>query len=219
MNCPIARHSITHIPQTGDTDPITIWKVLPSENPLVRLAILLLSFVPNSASTERLFTKMGDIKTKKRNRMLTKKLRDVAFVKSELRREQAALETARKRLKRRFGNKATNANEDASENAEKSTGSGRVEDEEVVRAAEDSEAESSDAESESEAESEADTVANGNGNERRDEMMEHRSSSFTALALNLVAAAAADEDGDDVGQLIPASVKTGQRVRTHASSL
>jgi hypothetical protein len=48
-------------------DPLRVWKIAPEENPLVKLAILIFSFVPNSASTECLFSSMGDIKTKKRN--------------------------------------------------------------------------------------------------------------------------------------------------------
>jgi hypothetical protein len=86
------------------TDIVKIWELLPPANPLVKLAIRLLSFVPSSASIERLFSLMGDMKTKKRNKMTTKKLQDVTYVKSDLRRRQAKDGTARGRLKRHFGN-------------------------------------------------------------------------------------------------------------------
>jgi hypothetical protein len=72
---------------------------------------------------------MGDIKTKKRNHMLTNKLRDVAFVKTELCQVQAANQMTQKRLKRQFGNKETTSNVAA--------GLGRLEDEEVAWAVED----------------------------------------------------------------------------------
>jgi hypothetical protein len=65
-------------------DPVKIWKLLPTNNPLVKLAIHVLSFVLNSASVEWLFSKLGDIKTKKFNRMGTKKLWDTAYIKSNL---------------------------------------------------------------------------------------------------------------------------------------
>ena len=48
---------------------------------------------------------MGNVKTKKRNRLSVKKTRDCAFLKGELRRLHAEEGTARQRLKRRFGNK------------------------------------------------------------------------------------------------------------------
>ena len=38
--------------QDGSNYPICVWKILDRQNPLVSLAILILSFVPNSASTE-----------------------------------------------------------------------------------------------------------------------------------------------------------------------
>jgi hypothetical protein len=72
---------------------------------LVQLAIYIFNFVPNSASCERLFSDMGNIKTKKRNRLSVKKTRDCAFLKGELRRRHAKEGTARQRLKHQFGNK------------------------------------------------------------------------------------------------------------------
>jgi hypothetical protein len=70
--------------QDGSVDPIQLWKVLPKNNPLVKLAVLLLSFVPNSASTKQLFSKMGNIKTKKIKSNGDQKLWDLTFIKSEL---------------------------------------------------------------------------------------------------------------------------------------
>ena len=46
---------------------------------------------------------MGNIKTKKRNRLSTRKTRDCAFIKGELRSQHAKQGTARQRLKRQFG--------------------------------------------------------------------------------------------------------------------
>jgi hypothetical protein len=72
---------------------------------------------------------MGDIKTKKRNRLGVQKLRDCAFVKGELRRLHAEEGTTRIRLKRKFGNAhATVVDTDRS--------GSRVEDEDIVQAAE-----------------------------------------------------------------------------------
>lgn len=90
--------------QDGSNDPVRVWRTLNVENPLVKLAILVLSFVPNSASTERIFSSMGDIKTKKRNKLGVQKLRDCALVKGELRHQHAKDGTARVQLRRKFGN-------------------------------------------------------------------------------------------------------------------
>ena len=72
-------------------------------NPLVKLAIYIYNFIPNSASCERLFSDMGNIKAKKCNRLSTRKTRDCAFIKGELRSQHAKQGTARQRLKRQFG--------------------------------------------------------------------------------------------------------------------
>jgi hypothetical protein len=98
--------------------------LLDSENPLVKLAELVLSFVPNSASVERLFSSMGDTKSKKRTRLTVQKNRDISFLKMELRRQHAIDGTAQRRLKRRFGNPETVADRDP-------TGS-RMEDQELI---------------------------------------------------------------------------------------
>ncbi|KAF8344389.1 ribonuclease H-like domain-containing protein, partial [Amanita rubescens] len=85
----------------GSLDPLDAWQVLDKTNPLVKLAIYVFNFIPNSASCERLFSEMGNVKTKKRNRLSVKKTRDCAFLKGELRRRHAEEGTARQRLKRR----------------------------------------------------------------------------------------------------------------------
>lgn len=53
---------------------------------------------------------MGNIKTKKRNRLSIRKTRDCAFIKGELRRQHAKQGTARQGLKRQFGNKEPTPN-------------------------------------------------------------------------------------------------------------
>lgn len=90
-------------------DPVQVWQLLDDSNSLVALAIRVLSFCPNSASAERLFSIMGNIKDKKRNRMLTQKLRDLAFLQLELRHKHAKEGLVRQRLKRSFGNHETNS--------------------------------------------------------------------------------------------------------------
>jgi hypothetical protein len=120
---------------------------------------------------ERLFSNLGDIKTKKRNRLGTKKLRDTAFVKSELCRCHAKSGTARTRLKRRFGNEVTELDSDP-------TGS-RMLDEEMVRAAEES------------------NERWGSDSDDDDELVED-AQQFSRLAKQFKAAAiAADEDSDN----------------------
>ncbi|KAF8873343.1 ribonuclease H-like domain-containing protein [Infundibulicybe gibba] len=88
----------------GKIDPVKAWELLDPKSPLVRLAILIFHFVPNSVTVERLFSDMGNIKTKKRNRLGVQKTRDCAFVKGELRRQHAKDGTARHRIQRHFGN-------------------------------------------------------------------------------------------------------------------
>ena len=55
------------------TNPIKMWQLLPTENPLVKLSIHLLSVAPSSASIEQIFSLIGDTKTRKWNKMKTKK--------------------------------------------------------------------------------------------------------------------------------------------------
>ena len=55
--------------------------------PLTRLAVHLLSVCANSASCERLFSVFGNILTKLRNRLGTKKLSQLAEIKMHLRDE------------------------------------------------------------------------------------------------------------------------------------
>ncbi|KIJ50719.1 hypothetical protein M422DRAFT_79785, partial [Sphaerobolus stellatus SS14] len=88
-----------YMDEYGECDPLRVWALLPPEMPLVQLAVQLLNFVPNSASTERVFSTMGDIKTKKRNRLAPQKTRDTAFLKLEICRQHAIDGVARKRVK------------------------------------------------------------------------------------------------------------------------
>lgn len=57
------------------------WK---GRNQLVKLAIRIHSAIANSADCERLFSKMGDIHTKKRNRFSEQRVRDIAVVRMVL---------------------------------------------------------------------------------------------------------------------------------------
>ncbi|KDQ09948.1 hypothetical protein BOTBODRAFT_76713, partial [Botryobasidium botryosum FD-172 SS1] len=65
-------------PLAFSQDPVEIWKAHYQPNPVTRLAVLVLSFVCNSAGCERLFSTMGDIHTKKRNRLGHQKVQDTA---------------------------------------------------------------------------------------------------------------------------------------------
>jgi hypothetical protein len=116
---------------------------------------------------------MGDIKTKKCNCLGTKKLRDIAYIKSELRREHALQGLAVKHLKRTFGNPTP-----------ESTERNQAEDEEIVREAEDSQERGS----KSDSESEDDTVPS--------DAQIPPAQSFTRLAQQMGVAADADSDLD-----------------------
>ncbi|KDN35540.1 hypothetical protein RSAG8_11497, partial [Rhizoctonia solani AG-8 WAC10335] len=70
---------------------------------LTYLAIHVLSIVANSAGCERLFSEMGNIHTKRRNRLSFEKVFDTAVVKMNLKRQHAALGLTRARLQREFG--------------------------------------------------------------------------------------------------------------------
>jgi hypothetical protein len=99
--------------------------------------------------------------------MGTEKLRDTAFVKSELRRRQATMGTVRKRLKRRFGNDVTATDSDP-------TGS-RMLDEETIRDAEDLDDQ-------------------GSGSEGDDELAEEETRPCSNFARQLEAAVTADDE-------------------------
>jgi hypothetical protein len=88
------------------------------------LAELVLSFVPNSVSVERLFSSMGDTKSKKQTHLGVQKNPDISFLKIELRRQHAIDGTAQCRLKCQFGNPETVTDCDP-------TGS-RMEDQELI---------------------------------------------------------------------------------------
>ncbi|CAE6478675.1 unnamed protein product [Rhizoctonia solani] len=70
---------------------------------LAYLATHILSIVANSAGCERLFSEMGNIHTKRRNRLAYNKVFDTAVVRMDLKRKHAAEGLTRSRLKRQFG--------------------------------------------------------------------------------------------------------------------
>jgi hypothetical protein len=176
------------------TDLIKIWQLLPTENPLVKLSICLLSFVPSSASIERIFSLMGDTKTKKRNKMKTKKLQDITYIKSDLRRRQARNGTAQRRLKRHFGNAEPNG---------KATHRGRIEDEEIVRAAEDSIVLGDKSSSASEDDSDGKAGGPSGDSGAIDGPL------FSRFAQAARAAADADSDDEDKGEIVETSSSIG----------
>jgi hypothetical protein len=97
----LAAHGVL---QDGRHDPILFWKSMNPEDPLTRLAIRLLSFTPQSADAERIFSVYVDTKTKKRTRLKLEKTRKMIFAKTELRTAQRRAGVTRKRLRRQFGN-------------------------------------------------------------------------------------------------------------------
>ncbi|CAE6515560.1 unnamed protein product [Rhizoctonia solani] len=91
-----------------DIDVVDIWGQLDTgsfesgRNWLVKLAIRILSVVANSAGCERLFSTMGLIHTKTRNRLDLERVRKLVYLRGALQREQALLGWSRSRLKRRI---------------------------------------------------------------------------------------------------------------------
>ncbi|QRV96857.1 hypothetical protein RhiJN_24875 [Ceratobasidium sp. AG-Ba] len=89
---------------------VNIWSGLLGHNTpnagrsqIVYLAIHILSIVANSAGCERLFSEMGYIHSKRRNRLSYQKVFDTAVVQMELKRQHAALGLTHTRLQREFG--------------------------------------------------------------------------------------------------------------------
>jgi hypothetical protein len=70
---------------------------------LPHLAIHILSIIANSAGCERLFSEMGHIHTKRRNRLSYQKVFDTAVVRMDLKRQHAVSGLTRTRLRREFG--------------------------------------------------------------------------------------------------------------------
>jgi hypothetical protein len=79
----------------------SIWCGLPQTNPLVKLALLILSIVANSAGVERHFSKLGDIYSKKRSQIEPQRAHKTASVQQGLKKEFGVFY---KRQKRHFGN-------------------------------------------------------------------------------------------------------------------
>jgi hypothetical protein len=90
MNAPLDIRKIWASMDTGT------WK---GTNQLVKLAVRIFSISGNSADCERLFSKMGDIHSKKRNRLREQRVRDMVVVKMSIQRQHAA--SAPKKLKRK----------------------------------------------------------------------------------------------------------------------
>lgn len=170
--------------KTSECDPIRLWELLDHNDPLAQLAIHLFSFIPNSASCERIFSTMGNIKTKRRNRLTPQRTRDLALIKLDVRRQQAIEGTLRKRVKRAFGSFSD------------PSGS-RVEDEEIAQIACAREEDNEDKEDLSTQISSMSDEAN----EADDGSPLTADVSFRAVAARLAADVAADEDAEDVGEL------------------
>ncbi|KAF8692824.1 hypothetical protein RHS03_08537, partial [Rhizoctonia solani] len=87
-----------------------IWSTLPcpgtvntGRHQLACLARLILSIVANSAGCERLFSRMGNIHTKLRNRFNFKRVHDIATVAMDIDAQHQAAGLTRKRTRRHFG--------------------------------------------------------------------------------------------------------------------
>lgn len=138
---------------------------------------------------------MGNIKTKRRNRLAPQKTRDLALIKLDVRRQQSIEGTARMRLKRSFGNLPEQRVGDPSGSS--------IEDQELAQIAcargDDSNSDDDDGEN-SVAPSLGQTVS-------ADDEADNNSPvtagvSFRATAAQLVAAVVADEDEDDTKELL-----------------
>lgn len=93
-----------------DTDDLTSGRIW-----LVKLAIRVLSVIANSAGCERLFSAMGLIHTKTRNRLSLEKVRKAVYLKSTLQREQEILGWTRPRLKRKVDEASATLSAEASQ--------------------------------------------------------------------------------------------------------
>jgi hypothetical protein len=83
-------------------------------NWLVKLAIRILSVIANSAGCERLFSSMGLVHTKTRNRLDLERVRKTVYLKIALQREQEILGWARPRLKRKIDEASATLNTETS---------------------------------------------------------------------------------------------------------
>ena len=122
--------------------------------------------------------------------MKTKKLQDITYIKSDLRHRQAKNGTARRRLKRHFGNVEPKG---------KGTHRGQIKDEEIVRAAEDSivSGDKAGSASEDDNDDEAGSPPGASGASER--------LSFSGFAQAARAAADADSDDEDTGEMVETS--------------
>lgn len=103
-----------------DIDLVDVWTQLDTNNFesgriwVVKLAIRILSVIANSAGCERLFSAMGFIHTKIRNRLGLEKVRKIVYLKNALQREQEILGWARSRLKRKIDEASSTLGTEAS---------------------------------------------------------------------------------------------------------
>jgi hypothetical protein len=104
------------VPQDKEVNLLALWSALPfpgtsntGRHQLACLAKLLLSVVANSAGAERLFSRMGNIHTKRRNRLHYEKVHDIATVAMDLDAQHQATGISRKRTRRHFDEAAPQA--------------------------------------------------------------------------------------------------------------
>ncbi|KZT19628.1 hypothetical protein NEOLEDRAFT_1151838 [Neolentinus lepideus HHB14362 ss-1] len=97
-----------YIQENRQVDLVEVWKMFDSGsrqgwNTLVKLAIRVLTVVVNSAATERVFSELGLVITKVRNRLELDKAQKMSIVKSQIRRShERAGSHSRQHLKRKF---------------------------------------------------------------------------------------------------------------------
>lgn len=95
------RHQSMAVKQKTSVDICRIWRsILSPDDKFGELALRLLSIVPNSASAERVFSQMGLVHTRIRNRLHFEKVHKSVMVRMNLRRNYGDL--SEQRLKRNF---------------------------------------------------------------------------------------------------------------------
>ena len=81
-------------------DPVAVWICMDDdESPLIRLALRIFSYTPNSAALERLFSHQSEIEGVKRTTLHTNRVADLAIVASDI------SSTHRENRKRKYGSK------------------------------------------------------------------------------------------------------------------
>ena len=90
------------VDKTGYCSLVQVWSLLDCTSPLVKLVQHILSFVPNSASTERLFSIIEGIKRKDQSWLKYQKTCNVALNKIKLCQQHIEKRLIRERLKCQF---------------------------------------------------------------------------------------------------------------------